>query len=57
MNEFNCSMFLLSEIKIIIFSFKSLSSAMISSFKFIMKLIDNDKSINVEKQAKNDKIN
>ncbi len=49
MNEFNCSVFLLSEIKIMIFSSESLLSAMIFLFKFIIRLIDDDKSVNIEK--------
>jgi len=50
-------MFLLFEVKIMTFSFKSLSSIMISSFKSIIRLIDDDKLIDVKKWAKNNKIN
>jgi len=57
MNEFNCSVFLLSEVKTMTFSFKSLLSAMISSFKSIMRLIDDNESVDIEKQAENDEIN
>ncbi len=50
-------MFSLSEVKTMTFSSESSLSAMISSFKSIMRLIDDDESVDVEKQAENDEIN
>ena len=36
---------------------ESSSNAMISLFESIMRLIDDNESVNIEKQAENDKIN
>ena len=56
MNEFDYSVFSSLKVKTMTFSSESLLSAMIFLFKFIMRLIDDDESVNVEKQAENDKI-
>jgi len=57
MNEFNCSVFSSLKVKIMTFSSESSSSAMISSSESIMRLINDDESVNVKKQAENNKIN
>ncbi len=56
MNEFNCSIFLLLKVKIMTFSFKLLLNAMISSFESIIRLIDDNELVNIEKWAENNEI-
>ncbi len=49
MNEFDCLVFSSLKVKTMTFSSESLLSTMISSSESIMRLIDDDESVNIEK--------